>query len=100
MEHRFALLIFEYSYPTQIPITFLFLRRPNKSLLPKGESTDGLKDAGRIRKDADSDLAAKYLIAMRHGVVASVFQGLSRREAIRVWLNGLEFVLEGMPRGA
>ena len=59
---------------------------------------DGLKERGRLRKDLDSDFAAKYLIALRHGVVTSVFQGLSRHEAVKIWLAGFESVLNGKPK--
>jgi len=59
---------------------------------------DGLKETGRLRKDLDTDFAAKYLIALRHGVVTSVFQGLGRDEAIKIWLAGFELVLNGKAR--
>jgi len=54
---------------------------------------DGLKDARLIKTSVDSDSAAKFLIALRHGVVTSVFQGLSRDEALRVWLDGFDLAL-------
>lgn len=59
---------------------------------------DGLKEAGRISRRVDSDSAAKFLIALRHGVVTSVFQGLRREEAMKVWLDGFELAL-GNARG-
>jgi AcrR family transcriptional regulator len=56
---------------------------------------EGQKEAGHLKKSVDSDYAAKFLIALRHGVVSSVFQGLSRQEAMEVWLNGFELALAG-----
>src|ERR1700730_11071113 len=57
------------------------------------EFLEGLKEAGRMKKSVDSDSAAKFLIALRHGVVTSVFQGLSREEALKVWLDGVGLAL-------
>jgi AcrR family transcriptional regulator len=54
---------------------------------------DGLKDEGLIKRSVDSDSSAKFLIALRHGIVASVFQGLNREEALRVWLDGFDLAL-------
>jgi len=53
---------------------------------------EGLKKQGQVKKSVDSDFAAKFLIALRHGVVTSVFQGLGREEAMRVWLDGFDWV--------
>jgi AcrR family transcriptional regulator len=54
---------------------------------------DSLKEAGRLKKELHSDSAAKLLIAIRHGVLVSVLQGLSRQEAVKVWLDGFDSVL-------
>jgi AcrR family transcriptional regulator len=59
---------------------------------------EGQKEAGLVKRSVDSDSAAKFLIALRHGVVASVSQGLSRQEAMEVWLQGFEIALAGASR--
>jgi AcrR family transcriptional regulator len=59
---------------------------------------DGLKGAGLIKRSVDSNSAAEFLIALRHGVITSVFQGLGREEAIKLWLEGFDMAL-GVARG-
>lgn len=56
---------------------------------------DGLKREGRLRKDLDTASAARFLIALRHGVLVSRVQGLSREEAKQVWLTGFDALLTG-----
>jgi len=60
---------------------------------------DGLKEAGLIKGSVDSYSAAELLIALRHGVITSVFQGLSREEAIKLWMDGFDLAL-GLGRGS
>ena len=62
------------------------------------EFLEGLKDAGLVKRSVDSDSAAKFLIALRHGLVTSVFQGLGREEAMKMWLDGFDLAL-GNARG-
>lgn len=54
---------------------------------------DGLKEAGLVKGSVDSYSAAEFLIALRHGVITSVFQGLSREEAIKLWMDGFDLAL-------
>lgn len=54
---------------------------------------DGLKNAGLVKASVDSNSAAEFLIALRHGVITSVFQGLSREQAIKLWLDGFDLAL-------
>lgn len=56
---------------------------------------DALKDAGKLRRDMDSDSVAKFLMALRHGVLVSVQQGLDRAEAKKVWTNGFDSIMSG-----
>lgn len=56
---------------------------------------EGLKTEGRLRKDLDTRSAAKFLIALRHGVLVSRVQGLPREEAKQVWLKGFDSLLGG-----
>ncbi len=56
---------------------------------------DALKDAGKLRRDMDSDSVAKVLMALRHGVLVSVQQGLDRAEAKKVWTNGFDSIMSG-----
>jgi AcrR family transcriptional regulator len=55
---------------------------------------DGLKEEGKLRKDLDTTSAAKVLIALRHGVLACVLQGLGKQEAKKVWLDGFDSILK------
>ncbi|HUI00376.1 MAG TPA: TetR/AcrR family transcriptional regulator [Nitrososphaerales archaeon] len=52
-----------------------------------------LKEKGALRKEMDSAEVAELLIALRHGVLATVLMGVSREDAMRVWMNGFEAVL-------
>jgi AcrR family transcriptional regulator len=54
---------------------------------------DSLKEAGKLKKEIDTDEAARLLIAVRHGVLVSVLQGLDRKDAMRVWLDGFDSAL-------
>jgi len=59
------------------------------------EFLDGLKKEGKLRKNLDTEYAAKFLIALRHGVLVSRIQGLPKKEAKRVWLMGFDSLLSG-----
>ena len=54
---------------------------------------DARKEEGKLKKDLDTVEAARALIALRHGVLASVLQGLSWQEAKKVWMDGFDAVL-------
>ena len=54
---------------------------------------ESLKKSGSLKQDMDSDAAAELLIALRHGVLATVLMGVGREDAKRVWMNGFEAVL-------
>jgi AcrR family transcriptional regulator len=52
-----------------------------------------LKEKGSLKKEMDSAAVAELLIALRHGVLATVLMGVGRDDALRVWMNGFEAVL-------
>jgi len=54
---------------------------------------EGLKHEGKLRDGIDTVAAARFLIALRHGVLVSRVQGLQRDEAKRVWLDGFDSFL-------
>lgn len=52
-----------------------------------------LKKKGRLKQEMDSAAVAELLIALRHGVLATVLQGVSKEKAMRVWMNGFDSVV-------
>lgn len=52
-----------------------------------------LKERGSLKQEMDSAAVAEMLIALRHGVLATVLMGVGRDDAMRVWMNGFEAVL-------
>lgn len=52
-----------------------------------------LKERGSLEKGMDSVAVAEMLIALRHGVLASVLMGAGRDDAMRIWKNGVEAIL-------
>lgn len=54
---------------------------------------EGLKRQGRLKKEVDSVKAARFLMALRSGVLVSALQGLDKDEAKRVWVEGLDSIL-------
>jgi len=54
---------------------------------------EALKEKGSLRGEMDSASVAAVLIALRHGVLATVLMGVRREEAMRVWMDGIEAVL-------
>ncbi|MDG6914570.1 MAG: TetR/AcrR family transcriptional regulator [Nitrososphaerota archaeon] len=73
------------------------MMRSNYSTISEvlAEFLEGLKGEGRLRKDIDAESAAKFLIALRHGVLVSRVQGLPREDAKKVWLTGFDYLLSG-----
>ena len=49
-----------------------------------------LKKEGRLRQEMDSKATAELLIALRHGVLATVLMGVGKEEVMRAWMNGFE----------
>ncbi len=62
---------------------------------------DGLKEQGEISSEVDSTAVARVVVALRHGVIVSVLQGLEKAEAKKVWRDGLSSLIQGLqsPRG-
>lgn len=54
---------------------------------------DSLKERGTLEQEMDSIDVAEMLIALRHGVLATVLMGVGREDAMRAWMNGFEAVL-------
>ena len=54
---------------------------------------EALKERGSLRQEMDSPAVAEMLIALRHGVLATVLMGVGRDDAMRAWMNGFEAVL-------
>jgi AcrR family transcriptional regulator len=54
---------------------------------------EGLKERGSLKPEMDSASVAAVLIALRHGVLATVLMGVGREDAMRVWMDGFEAVL-------
>ncbi len=52
-----------------------------------------LKERGSLRREMDSAAVAEMLIALRHGVLATVLMGVRRDDAMRAWMNGFEAVM-------
>ncbi|MGA2664155.1 MAG: TetR/AcrR family transcriptional regulator [Nitrososphaerales archaeon] len=57
---------------------------------------DELKAQRVLGDDVDSTSIARVIVALRHGVLASVLQGLDKAEAKKVWRDGLDAVLRGL----
>jgi AcrR family transcriptional regulator len=53
---------------------------------------DKLKEKGSLKPETDTNSVAELLIALRHGVLATVLMGVSREDAIRVWMDGFESI--------
>jgi AcrR family transcriptional regulator len=54
---------------------------------------EGLKQKGNLSRDLDSAAVAEELIALRHGILATVLLGVSREDAIRTWMNGFDSIV-------
>jgi AcrR family transcriptional regulator len=54
---------------------------------------EALKERGSLRKEMDSASVAAVLIALRHGVLATVLMGVGREDALRAWMDGFEAVV-------
>ena len=52
-----------------------------------------LKEEGMLKKEADPETVAEQIIALRHGVLATVMMGADREEALKVWMNGFESIV-------
>ena len=57
---------------------------------------DELKGQRVLGDEVDSTSVARVIVALRHGVLVSVLQGLGKAEAKKVWRDGLDAVLRGL----
>ena len=58
---------------------------------------DRLKDEGKITREADSTSVARVVVALRHGVIVSVMCGLGTAEAKKVWMAGIDALIQDQP---
>jgi len=54
---------------------------------------EALKQKGNLSQHFESSRAAELLIALRHGVLATTLQGVSREDAVRTWMNGFDSII-------
>lgn len=93
-EHRALWLEVLAASPRNKSIRRIIEESHSESIKIVASFLEKLKRAGAVKRDLDANTVATMLVMMYDGVLVSLLQGVSKRNAKAAWLTGVRSLLE------